>query len=177
MSFAKKNLRLIGAAALALAAPFMMGTTGRLTSLDARLLAAHNRERDASGLPPMQWDSDLAVDAAAWGQQLAARGDLEHEDDDPYSEDPEGENLWLGTAGAYTPEEMVGMWIDEKKDFTPGIFPNNSRTGKFEDVGHYTQLMWRATGKVGCALAPGKPYEVLVCRYREAGNVEGERPF
>ena len=69
------------------------------------------------------------------------------------------------------------MWIEEKKDYRPGIFPANSRTGKFEDIGHYTQLMWRATGKVGCALANGRPYEVLVCRYREAGNVEGERPF
>ena len=51
------------------------------------------------------------------------------------------------------------------------------RVGSFEDVGHYTQLMWRATGRVGCAVADGRAYEVLVCRYREAGNVEGERPF
>jgi hypothetical protein len=169
--------RRIGAAALLLASPLLLGSTGRLTSLDSRLLAAHNRERVAAGLPNLAWDEALAADARQWGEQLAAKGDLEHEDEDPESEDPEGENLWLGTRGAYTPEEMVGMWIEEKKDFRPGIFPDNSRTGRFEDVGHYTQLMWRATGTVGCAVADGHPYEILVCRYREAGNMEGERPF
>jgi hypothetical protein len=167
----------VAAALLLLAAPLLLGTTGRLTSLDARILAAHNRERSASGLPTLAWDDELAADAAAWSDQLAARAELEHEGDDPEDDDPEGENLWLGTRGAFTPEEMVGAWVAEKKDFRPGIFPDNSRTGSFEDIGHYTQLMWRATGKVGCALADGRPYEVLVCRYREAGNVEGERPF
>lgn len=170
-------MRIGAAAALLLATPLMLGSTGRRTSLDARLLAAQNREREAAGLPALQWDDALASDAADWGRELAERGDLEHAADDPDDEDPQGENLWLGTRGAYTPEEMVGMWAEEKKDFRPGIFPDNSRTGKFEDVGHYTQLMWRATGRVGCALADGRPYEVLVCRYREAGNVEGERPF
>ena len=177
MAMGRNKARLAAVAALLLSAPLMLGTTGRLTSLDARVLAAHNRERSAAGLPALEWDDTLAADAATWGQGLAAAGDLEHEEVDPEDDDPEGENLWLGTRGAYTPEEMVGMWVEEKKDFRPGIFPNNSRTGSFEDVGHYTQLMWRATGKVGCALADGRPYEVLVCRYREAGNVEGERPF
>src|SRR3954470_19317150 len=108
-----RGSRIGAAAALALCLPLLVGATGRLTGLDARLLAAHNRERAAAGLPPLQWDEALAVDAAAWGEQLALRGELEHEDDDPYSEDPEGENLWLGTRDAFTPEEMVGMWIDE----------------------------------------------------------------
>jgi hypothetical protein len=162
---------------LLVVAPLLFGSTGRLSSLDSRLLAAHNRERAASDLPPLAWDPALAADAAQWGEQLAAAGEIEHEGDDPDDPDPQGENLWLGTRGAYTPEEMVGLWVAEKRHFRPGIFPDNSRTGSFEDVGHYTQLMWRATGRVGCALADGQPYEVLVCRYREAGNVEGERPF
>ena len=165
------------AVAALMLAPVLLGSTGRLTSLDTRLLAAHNRERADFGLPPLAWDAVLAADAAAWGEQLAAAGELEHVEGDPEDEDPQGENLWLGTRGAFTPESMVGLWIEEKKHFRPGIFPDNSRTGRFEDVGHYTQLMWRDTGKVGCALAPGEAYEVLVCRYRQAGNVEGERPF
>ena len=72
---------------------------------------------------------------------------------------------------------MVEGWIEEKKYFRPGRFPDNSTTGDFADVGHYTQLMWRETGRVGCALAEGAAEEVLVCRYRTAGNVVGERPF
>jgi hypothetical protein len=72
---------------------------------------------------------------------------------------------------------MVEGWIEEKRHFRPGRFPDNSRTGDFADVGHYTQLMWRATDRVGCALAAGAEEEVLVCRYRTAGNVVGEVPF
>jgi hypothetical protein len=71
---------------------------------------------------------------------------------------------------------MVGLWAAEKRDYKPGVFPNNSRSGDVEQVGHYTQLIWSRTGQVGCASAVGKNEEVLVCRYSEAGNVYGERP-
>ena len=168
--------RLAAAAALVLAAPLLAGATGRLTSLDARLLAAHNRERSAEGVAPLAWDPALAAEAAAWGEQLAASGAFDHAPDEG-DEDPQGENLWAGTRGAYAPEEMVEGWIEEKRHFRPGLFPDNSRTGDFADVGHYTQLMWRSTDRVGCALAEGAEEEVLVCRYRTAGNVVGEVPF
>lgn len=162
---------------LALSAPLIQGATGRLTSLDARLLAAHNRERTAFGLDELAWDPALAASAEEWAQALAAVDDIEHAPDDPADPEPEGENLWLGTRGAYTPEEMVGLWIAEKKHFRPGPIPQNSATGDFGDVGHYTQLMWRETGTVGCAVKAGTQYDILVCRYKQAGNVLGERPF
>jgi hypothetical protein len=168
--------RIAAASLLALAAPALQGNVGRLANLESRLLAAHNRERSEAGLPPLLWDESLAADAAPWAAHLARMDMLDHEEDADEA-NPEGENLWLGTNGHYSPEDMVGLWIAEKKHFRPGIFPDNSRTGDYEDVGHYTQLMWRATGRVGCALAKGAEDEILVCRYRQAGNVEGERPF
>jgi hypothetical protein len=171
----RRGGRLAAAAALALAAPLLVGGTGRLTSLDARLLAAHNRERSAAGIATLAWDDSLAAEAASWGERLAAAGAFEHEETG--DDDPQGENLWAGTSGAYAPEEMVEGWIEEKKFFRPGRFPDNSMTGDYADVGHYTQLMWRESDRVGCALAAGAEEEVLVCRYRTAGNVVGERPF
>jgi hypothetical protein len=171
-----RKARLAAAAALALAAPVLIGGTGRLTSLDERLLAAHNRERSAAGIPALAWDPELAAEAGEWGEMLAASGEFEHAPDSG-EEDPQGENLWAGTRGAYAPEEMVEGWVEEKKHFRPGRFPDNSATGDFADVGHYTQLMWRKSDRVGCALAEGAEEEVLVCRYRTAGNVVGERPF
>ena len=71
----------------------------------------------------------------------------------------------------------VAGWVREKRYFKPGAFPANSTTGRWEDVGHYTQLMWRDTRQVGCALATGAREDVLVCRYSAAGNYVGERPF
>ena len=168
--------RVAAAAAIALSAPVLIGGTGRLTNFEERVLAAHNRERDALGVPALAWDASLSADAAEWADTLAEEGAFEHSPD-PEGVEPQGENLWAGTNGAYAPEEMVGLWIAEKKDYRPGPIPAVSRTGAFEDVGHYTQLVWADTGKVGCALAAGAEEEVLVCRYSQAGNVEGERAF
>lgn len=58
-----RKIRLILAAALAAAAPFVAGTVDRTSMLDARILAAHNRERLALGVPALGWDARLARDA------------------------------------------------------------------------------------------------------------------
>lgn len=169
--------RAILSVALALSAPLMANATGRTANLEARLLAAHNRERAAIGVPPLEWDAQLAANAKVWADALAETGTFEHSPADASDPDVEGENLWAGTRGAWSPEDMIGLWIAEKRDYRPGIFPAVSRSGDLEKVGHYTQVIWRNTRKVGCALAPGREEDVLVCRYAEGGNVIGERPI
>jgi hypothetical protein len=81
----------------------------------------------------------------------------------------------MGTRGAYSIEEMAGSWAGEKSLFRPGTFPDVSRSGKWSDVGHYTQMIWRSTAKVGCAIRSGGSWDVLVCRYAPPGNVVGQR--
>ena len=162
---------------VALCAPFMLGTTGLQNNLDTRVLAAHNRERDLAGIPPLSWNKSLAISAHYWAEHLSRIGRLEHATDDPLDAYPQGENLWAGTRGYYGAETMVDYWIQEKSKFRPGTFPQNSQTGNVEDVGHYTQVMWRNTREVGCALSHGTEYDILVCRYATAGSVIGEQPF
>jgi len=157
------NLRRIMAAALLAASPLLMGGTVWRADFNQRLLATQNMERVAIGVPPLAWNEQLASDARAWANQLAATGRFEHSADDP-GKVPEGENLWAGTPRAYSPEAMVGLWTAEKKDYRAGVFPNNSRSGDVENVGHYTQLIWRDTRQVGCATAVGRDEEFLVCR-------------
>jgi hypothetical protein len=169
------NPRRIMAAALLTASPLLMGGTVWRADFNQRLLATQNMERAALGVPPLQWNEQLASDARAWANQLAATGRFEHSADEP-GKVPEGENLWAGTPRAYSPEAMVGLWTAEKKDYRAGVFPSNSRSGDVENVGHYTQLIWRQTRQVGCATAVGRDEEFLVCRYSTAGNVYGERP-
>jgi hypothetical protein len=172
-----KAIKLSAAAMLAAIAPLMQGSLGFTSDLNHRILAAHNRERAQLGIAPLEWDNRLAVGAAQWGAYLARTGAFDHSPQAQGDDDPVGENLFMGTRGYYGPEAMVGAWIDEKKLFRAGVFPNISRTGSFEDVGHYTQVMWRATGQVGCAVIGNAQDDFLVCRYAEPGNVEGERPF
>jgi Cysteine-rich secretory protein family len=140
-----------------------------LTATQAQLLAAHNGERVALKQPPLIWDEALAKRADGWAITLARTGKFDHD-----SQKTDGENLWMGTRGAYNPAEMVGGWIAEKKDYKPGRFPDVSRTGQWADVGHYTQLIWGRTTAVGCAIRANAENEFLVCRYSPPGNWIGE---
>ncbi len=138
----------------------------------SRLLAMHNFERARMQAAPLQWDPQLAASAASYGPYLAQIGRLQHS---PRAIRPgQRENLWMGTRGAYSPEQMVGSWLDEKRVFHPGVFPNVSRTGNWEDVAHYTQLISKGTTRVGCAIHPGGQWDFLICRYSPPGNVDGE---
>lgn len=171
----RKLKSLIAGGALALLAPMLTGTSSATGSFEARVLATHNQERASLGIAPLRWNAELAASAQSWADRLAASGRFEHAPEDRYA--PEGENLWAGTRGHYEPEAMVDAWIREKRFFRTGTFPDNSTTGRLEDVGHYTQLVWKATREVGCARATGKREDFLVCRYAQAGNYIGEKPF
>src|SRR4029078_8312218 len=98
-----------------------------------RMLATHNTERAAIGVPALACNAALAADARIWAEQLAATGRFEHSPDEA-GKDPQGENLWAGTPRTYSPEAMVKLWLAEKGDYRPGIFPSNSRSGDVENV-------------------------------------------
>lgn len=166
---------LLAAGLLALGAPLLTGAVTADRSFQQRLLAAHNMERARVGVAPLDWNPHLAASAQQWADHLATTGQFRHSPDDPA--DPQGENLWEGTRGYFSVEDKVGAWIREKQFFRQGTFPANSTTGRVEDVGHYTQLVWRDTREVGCAEARSSGEEVLVCRYSSPGNYRGERPF
>jgi len=72
---------------------------------------------------------------------------------------------------------MAGHWIAERRDFINGPTPQFSRTGRWEDVGHYAQIIWRGSTAVGCALASNRTDDYLVCRYSPPGKVAGSRAF
>jgi hypothetical protein len=137
----------------------------------ARVLAAHNAVRAQAGVAPFVWDNLLGSAAAAYAQQLALTGRFAHSD--RLRRRGTGENLWMGTRGAFSVEAMVGGWASERRWFRPGLFPNISRTGNWMDVAHYSQMIWPTTTRVGCALASTPRIDYLVCRYSGAGNIDG----
>lgn len=162
---------------LACATPLLTGGADLRDNFAVRLTAAHNRERTSLGIPKLVWSEALAADAAVWAKHLSEVGYLAHSEDGANDTDPEGENLWAGTRDSYSVEQMIDFWTVERAHFRAGRFPDNSTTGEIEDIGHYTQLVWRTTTKVGCAIADNGRDEYLVCRYREGGNVMGESPY
>lgn len=146
---------------------------GAQVDLPGRVLQSHNIERAAVGSQPLSWDPSLAASAFEYARRLAPSGRLVHS---PKSERRgTGENLWMGTRGAYSIEQMLGSWSGEKRFFRRGVFPRVSSTGNWADVGHYTAMIWPGTTRVGCGVAAGGSYEVLVCRYAPSGNIDGRR--
>ena len=139
--------------------------------LSAEILTLHNRERQRVGIAAMGWDPALAAAAAVYAQALATSGRFAHSP--RVSRPGQGENLWRGTARAYSVAEMVGGWIGERRLFRAGIFPKVSATGQWSDVGHYSQMIWRGSTRLGCGLVSARGEDVLVCRYAPAGNVVG----
>ena len=170
-----RQIALAASMMVAAIAPMLMGFQDQSSDFQQRVLAQHNLEREDVGVPDMHWNPSLAVSAQQWADHLARTGRFEHAPENRRT--PEGENLWAGTKGYYSPEAMVSAWIREKRYFKPGTFPNNSITGNVEDVGHFTQVAWRDSHEVGCAVARSNREDILVCRYSQAGNYVGEQPF
>lgn len=148
----------------------------RTDPLAAAMLAGHNRERASAGLPALAWSDRLAVDAAIHARFLADTGRFEHAVQ-PAGRTREGENLFAGTRGGYSLDEMLAAWTGERTDFVNMPTPGFSRSGNWATVGHYTQIMWRETRQVGCAIASGAGRDYLVCRYFPAGNVYGRSAY
>ena len=151
--------------------PRFHGATGELA---ARLLAAHNRERALVGHAPLSWDPNLAASAASYGPTLASLRQLIHS---PRETRPgQRENLARAFHGTMNAEQLVDLWSREKLMLRPGLFPAVSRTGQWEDVAHYTQMVWPTTTRVGCAIFAAD-WDYLICRYSPPGNIDGKPVF
>jgi hypothetical protein len=139
----------------------------------AGITAAHNAVRCAvarpSGEPlaPLSWSSDLAAEAQRYAEQVVADNcNLKH------SKTEHGENIYGGT-GKPTPEHVVGRWEREKSCFRYKFPDSCSCT-----CGHYTQIVWSETRRVGCGKATcADGLEVWVCNYDPAGNYVGSQPY
>jgi pathogenesis-related protein 1 len=117
-------------------------------------------------LPPMEWSDDIAGVAQAWADHLHEDGKcrLQH------SDARLGENLAIGKDLSI--DQAVKMWAaeGERYRFNPVY--------EFEiPTGHYTQLVWRTSTRLGCGIAHCGRTTVMVCNYSPSGNYIGKPPY
>lgn len=157
---------LIGLLALPLAA-----TAGEASRKD--WLEAHNAERALVGVPSLVWSARAEKQAKTWARELARRGRFEHS-----GVPGMGENLYAtGGSGSPTAAAAVAEWASEKRFFDTRL---RRCERAWQECGHYTQLVWRDTTAVGCAIAKarkGRFDHVVVCNYLPQGNYLGEKPY
>lgn len=166
------------------------------------MLNYHNRIRTENGLPPLKWDHHLATKAEEWGQYLKENEKckirhptMSKQEQDKYLPDNMGQNLYMGFVSPTNPSEnwaknAASGWFNECRFYDSKLLDNNgvpkNFSGGADQVGHFTQMMWKPTKKVGCAHiefdescdkstfreneGTGK---VIVCNY-DVGNVAGQ---
>ncbi|HSB20491.1 MAG TPA: CAP domain-containing protein [Anaeromyxobacteraceae bacterium] len=129
-------------------------------------------------LAPLGWSASAAAVAQAWAANCvyahnAGRGSL-------------GENIAATAPTALrSSTDVVGLWASEWS-----AYDYATNTCSAPPCGHYTQLVWRSTVNVGCALVtcstnwpfggtpPADPrWDFWVCDYEPPGNYVGERPY
>jgi pathogenesis-related protein 1 len=132
------------------------------------MLAAHNKVRRGAGVPPLTWSDHLASVAREWAESVLRSGKFRHRPNNKY-----GENMFEIIGSHASSAQVVDDWASEAKDYDP--VKNTCHAGAV--CGHYTQLVWGRTKRVGCGVARGGAREVWVCDYDPPGNVVGQRPF
>ena len=132
-------------------------------------LQAHNSVRAKDRQRPLQWSNDLQSISQEWANQLARSCKLYHHK----GELPFGENLFSSTAPT-TIRHAISLWGNEKKFYN--YKQNRCSPGK--QCGHYTQMVWKGTTDVGCAMQScSNGSQIYVCSYFPAGNIVGARPY
>ena len=133
------------------------------------ILNVHNGLRAEVRSPPLRWNPALADRAQQYANSLAATGTVEHAS--RAGRENERENIVVGPRSGISPVQMVQIWVNERRFFRPGTFPNVC-TGDWSQCGHYTQMIWPTTTDVGCGYAKGR-FDAFVCRYSPPGNRDG----
>ncbi|MEO8128636.1 MAG: CAP domain-containing protein [Bryobacteraceae bacterium] len=117
-------------------------------------------------MEPLTWSTKLASISQDWANTLLKRRQIAHRPDSPY-----GENVFAISGASSSPRQVVDSWAAESRDY-------DYRSDRCRGTcGHYTQIVWRGTKEVGCAVARKDGQEVWVCNYHPAGNWMGERPY
>ncbi|KAK1323781.1 hypothetical protein QJS10_CPA02g00038 [Acorus calamus] len=133
-------------------------------------LDAHNAARAHVGVGPMSWDDTVAAYARDYAHKRAADCTLEHSDPGGLY----GENIFEGSGSDWTASDAVNLWVEEVKDYDY----NSNTCAAGQVCGHYTQVVWARSVKLGCARVTCTGGGVFItCNYSPPGNIVGERPY
>ncbi|KAK1998701.1 PR-1-like protein [Colletotrichum falcatum] len=143
------------------------GSSG-LTADQKAAFDAHNEARSEVGVAPLEWDDGLAADAQEWATHLLSVGSLTHS-----QTDNQGENLYMQSNKDSPNANAANAWISEKSAYNGEAISSTNYMG----FGHYTQIVWKSTTKVGLAVATNSQGTYVVARYSPPGNFIGEKPY
>lgn len=136
------------------------------------MTAAHDKIRARVKVGPMEWSEEMAAYAQRWADKLKQRGcDLQHRPRSGADAQKYGENIFSATGQTADAAMVVETWAAELADY-------DAKKNRCKGVcGHYTQIVWRKSQRLGCGMASCGDTEVWVCNYDPPGNFLGQRPY
>jgi pathogenesis-related protein 1 len=184
MSMLRFSLIAILTIALLLALPAYAAKVDAIKIDSAAIIASHSKLRAAVGITKkLVYSKTLAASAQAWAEHLKQSNACQMRHSEP--DGKYGENLFWASAVSWTDgrkelqkvtsKQAVEDWGSEKADYDYAT--NTCTDGKM--CGHYTQIVWRNTNRVGCGVAvcADTQEQVWVCQYQPAGNWVGKKPY
>lgn len=157
-------------------------------SLIDQFVTAHNNARSGPlnptpnpPLPPVTWDCILA-DAAYNYLSKCPGGNVSLA---PHNANRStdyqalggsgyvGENIYASTGSSVAPQDAVNSWMSEASAY-------NYNTNNITAAGHYTQVVWRASVRIGCAIVNCSNYtyhNTILCDYAPGGNITNQKPY
>lgn len=140
-----------------------------------RCVDRHNVLRAKHSAPPLKLDDKLNKISQDWASHLAALNKMYHRPNNSY-----GENIYCIMNTGSDPlqymegHEPVDNWYSEIKDYD---FKNQTNVN-ISKVGHFTQLVWKQSTKIGVGVAKSDQGKVfVVTNYDPAGNFIGQFPL
>ncbi|XP_076139737.1 GLI pathogenesis-related 2 [Alosa pseudoharengus] len=138
------------------------------SAFEKETLEAHNTYRQRHGAAPLTLNKDLSRSAQKWAEYLLASKKMQH------SQADYGENLyyaWSSAPKQLKGKEAVDSWYNEIKNYS------FSRPGFQSNTGHFTQVVWKGSEKLGVGLATDGKTTFVVCQYLPAGNISNPGYF
>ncbi|XP_021108243.1 cysteine-rich secretory protein 3-like isoform X2 [Heterocephalus glaber] len=147
-----------------------------LPEVQKEIVNKHNELRravspSASDMLKMEWSRAAAKKAQAWADQCQYRHSRK---EDRKLNVGCGENLFMSSA-PFSWSSAIQGWYDERRNFIFNVGPKTPDAV----IGHYTQVVWYSSSRVGCGIAhcPRNPVfkYYMVCHYCPAGNYVARR--
>ncbi len=120
-------------------------------------LDSHNQYRLKHQVAPVSWSNTVAASAQAYADTCP----------NGHSQSGYGENMAWGYPSITS---VVTAWYEEEEEY------DYSNPGFSGTTGHFTQVVWKGTTEIGCALKTqcgGWP-TTWVCQYNPPGNYYGQ---
>lgn len=130
-------------------------------------------------LPPVEWDAALADSVYNYLSKCeSGDGSLVDHNDNRTKDyaalggsDYVGENIYASSASSIDPVDAVDSWMSEAPAYL---------AGNVSMAGHYTQVVWRDSVRIGCAIVncPSlRFHNTVLCDYAPGGNINGQTPY